>query len=366
MNTLHHSNTTAWPTPHFWWLQIGGWLAYPFFIHLAYTPTDQFSNWLLLPSYYAWETILGFSLTLGLREIWKSLWQTSIWIAVLVNFFAVALAAEIWTLGKLVLYYQYFDYIKGQDFWKTAGEWYPNSLTVIAAWSAIYYGFKYRNTLIERESSLLAAQAAAKDAQLRMLRYQLNPHFLFNTLANICALISDGNTTRAKDMTIELSEFLRYSLDNDPSQTTSVRDEIEIINLYFNIEKIRYANRLTYEIVIDKNTEECQIPSMLLQPLVENAIKHAIAPSLDGGNISIRTTLSKNNLILSVKDNGEGLKAKTSTNQRQGIGLTNTRERLSSFYGTKQKLELLDVDPHGLEVRITIPTSSIPGKKHDN
>ena len=360
------SNSTAWPTPHFWWLQIGGWLLYPVFIHLAYTPTEQFNNWLLLPSYYAWETFLGFILTLMLRELWKSLWQTSIWVAVLVNVFAVALAAEIWTVGKLVLYYQYFDYIKDQDFWKTTGEWYPNSLTVIAAWSAIYYGFKYRNTLIERESSLLAAQAAAKDAQLRMLRYQLNPHFLFNTLANICALISDGNSKRAKDMTVELSEFLRYSLDNDPSQTNSVKDEIEIIKLYFNIEKIRYDNRLNYEIDIDSETEECQIPSMLLQPLVENAIKHAIAPSLDGGNISISTKMSKSHLVLSVKDNGKGIQQQKTKRKRQGIGLTNTRERLSSFYGNKQKLELIDVDPHGLEVRITIPMTSMPGKSNDN
>ncbi|VUD59731.1 Sensor histidine kinase YpdA [Thalassocella blandensis] len=366
MNALHQSNSTAWPTPHFWWLQIGGWLLYPVFIHLAYTPTEQFNNWLLLPSYYAWETFLGFTLTLMLRELWKRLWETSIWIAVLVNLLAVAISAEIWTVGKLVLYYQYFDYIQEQDFWKTTGEWYPNSLTVFAAWSAIYYGFKYRNTLIERESSLLAAQAAAKDAQLRMLRYQLNPHFLFNTLANICALISDGNATRAKNMTVELSEFLRYSLDNDPSQTTSVKDEIEIIKLYFNIEKIRYANRLNYDISIDPNTEDCQIPSMLLQPLVENAIKHAIAPSLDGGIISIHSSVLKNCLILSVKDNGQGIQEKAVSDKRQGIGLTNTRERLSSFYGTKQKLELLDVEPHGLEVRITIPMTSTPGKNHDS
>lgn len=365
MKSLTSPKRTTWPAPQFWWLQIGGWAMYPFFVHLAYTPTEQFDNWLLLPSYYAWEAILGFVLTLLLRELWKTFWQSPIWIAVLINFLAVALAAEIWTLGKLLLYFQYFEYIQNQDFWKTAGEWYPNSLTVIAAWSAIYYGFKYRNTLIEQESSLLAAQAAAKDAQLRMLRYQLNPHFLFNTLANICALISDGNNTRAKDMTVELSEFLRYSLDNDPSQTNSVKDEIEIIKLYFNIEKIRYAHRLDYEITIDPATEECQIPSMLLQPLVENAIKHAIAPALKGGTITISTLAVEQLLVISVKDNGEGLQKTRSSNQRQGIGLTNTRERLSSFYGKQQQLQLLDVDPHGLEVRISLPLSNTPGKQHD-
>ncbi len=369
MSIFNEEHSKHWPAPQFWWLQISGWLIYPLFIHLAYTPAHQGSDWTLLPSYYAWESFLGFSLTLILRELWKKLWQSTMWIAISVNIIAVATVAEIWTLGKLVLYYQYFDHIHENGFWKSAAEWYPNSLTVIAAWSAIYYGFKYRNTFIERESSLLAAQAAAKDAQLRMLRYQLNPHFLFNTLANICALISDGSSERAKDMTVELSDFLRYSLDKDPSQSNSVKEEIEIIKLYFNIEKIRYANRLNYEIDIDKQAENCHIPSMLLQPLVENAIKHAIAPAINGGTLCISIKVRQDKLVISVKDDGEGLQKIDSTSidkdKRQGIGLQNTRERLKSFYGDKQKLELLDVEPHGLEVRISLPLSQTPGGTND-
>lgn len=352
--TQPHYNLKVWPEPQFWWLQTGGWLLYPVFIHLAYTPTDRLVTDWSLAIYYTWEGFLGFTLSLVLREVQKRLWHKAIWLGMFISFLSVAIAAEVWTLGKLVIYNKYFPDVLINDFWTTAAEWYPNSLTILAAWSAIYYGFKYRNTLVDRERSLLAAQTAAKDAQLRMLRYQLNPHFLFNTLANICALISDNKANLAKTTTMEISEFLRYSLANDPLQTNDLKDEIHILKLYFNIEKIRYANRLNYRFSLANDTLACRIPSMILQPLVENAIKYAIAPSISQGTIIISSYTKDKSLILSVKDDGPGQNL-TSHSDGAGIGMKNTRERLTSFYGNQHSLQLLKIQPHGLEVRITIP-----------
>ncbi len=354
MMTQPHYDLKAWPEPQFWWLQTAGWLLYPVFIHLTYTPTDRLiSNW-HLAVYYAWEGFLGFVLSLALREVQRRLWHKAIWLGMIIVFLSVAVAAEIWTLGKLLIYQEYFPDVLVKDLWTTAAEWYPNSLTILAAWSAIYYGFKYRNTLVDRERSLLAAQTAAKDAQLRMLRYQLNPHFLFNTLANICALISDNKADLAKKTTMEISEFLRYSLANDPLQTNNLKDEIHVLQLYFNIEKIRYANRLNYRFDLAPDTLVCRIPSMILQPLVENAIKYAIAPSLSQGTIVVSSYIREKSLILSVKDDGPGQNL-TSHSDGAGIGMKNTRERLTSFYGNQHSLQLLKAQPHGLEVRISIP-----------
>lgn len=353
---LHEYSIKAWPEPQFWWLQIGGWLIYPIFIHFAYTPADiPRADWSLLPIYYGWEALVGFSLSLALREVQKRLWNKSIWVAMTISFASVAFAAELWTIAKLMIYFKWFPHSPQHDFWTTVAVWYPNSLTVLAAWSAIYYGFKYRNNFVERERTLLTAQTAAKDAQLRMLRYQLNPHFLFNTLANICALISDNKAERAKTMTMEISEFLRYSLANDPLQANSLKDEMRVLKLYFSIEKIRYASRLNYILDIPEDTLRCQVPSMLLQPLVENSIKHAVAPSVSAGTITIASRIVDDFLVLSVKDDGPGLNHPRHNNEGAGIGMKNTSERLTSFYGNRHSLQLLEVDPHGLEVRISIP-----------
>jgi two-component system LytT family sensor kinase len=364
----------AWPEPRFWWLQIGGWMLYPLFIHLAYTPVYAIGDdWNLLPLYYLWEGFWGFSLSLALREILRRLWHKPIWLAMSAICISVAIAAEIWTLAKLVLYYEWFPYITQHDFWTTVAEWYPNSLTILAAWCAIYYGFKYRNTLLDRERTLLSTQAAAKDAQLRMLRYQLNPHFLFNTLANICALISDKQAEKAKKMTMEISEFLRYSLAKDPLQASSLKDEIRILELYFNIEKIRYGERLKYEFDIAPESLECQVPSMLLQPLVENAIKYAIAPSIEGGKVTVSASIKEGTLYLSVKDDGPGLTQVASKDKGFGVGMTNTQERLLSFYGTNHSFDVRNRTPQGngqglgqgLEIVITTPSLKAKGTTDD-
>ncbi len=144
----------------------------------------------------------------------------------------------------------------------------------------------YERLQLEREATLKQS-ALAQEAQLKMLRYQLNPHFLFNTLNAISTLVLDGQNRTANLAVSRLSEFLRYTLDQDPMKKVTLRQELDALNLYLGIEKLRFGDRLRLEFDVDERVESALVPSLLLQPLVENAMKYAIAPREQGGSVTI-------------------------------------------------------------------------------
>jgi two-component system LytT family sensor kinase len=154
-------------------------------------------------------------------------------------------------------------------------------------WSALYFGIKYYLLSQEEKQRYLKAVSMAHEAQLKMLRYQLNPHFLFNTLNAISTLILDKDTQLANSMVMKLSRFLRYSLDNDPMQQVTVAEEIESLQLYLDIEKVRFGERLTLHFSVTPDAQDALMPSLLLQPLVENSIKYAVSQSISGGSIAV-------------------------------------------------------------------------------
>lgn len=153
---------------------------------------------------------------------------------------------------------------------------------VVLAWVGLYLGIKYYRQFQDEARRTLAARSMAHQAQLKMLRYQLNPHFLFNTLNAISTLILDRDNATANRMVQGLSSFLRHSLDNDPMQRVTLRQELDALTLYLDIEKIRFAERLRIETDIDEDCWRALLPSLLLQPLVENAIKYAVARQVAG------------------------------------------------------------------------------------
>ena len=207
----------------------------------------------------------------------------------------------------------------------------------------------------ERERGLKVA-AMAHEAQLKMLRYQLNPHFLFNTLNAISTLILDKETELANTMVTRLSHFLRYSLDNDPMQKVNLSEEIDALELYLDIEKVRFADRLKLKIDLDGESHRALIPSLLLQPLVENSIKYAIANSIDGGTISIAAKVFAGDLLIELSDDGPGIDFTSGELPRaNGVGLANTQERLRELYGSQQSFRLGNADPQGLAIHIRIP-----------
>jgi signal transduction histidine kinase len=205
-----------------------------------------------------------------------------------------------------------------------------------------------------RERELRASQLEARlaQAQLQLLKAQLHPHFLFNTLNAISALIHQ-DVEVADRMIARLGDLLRATLENADQQEVALKQELDSIQPYLEIEKARLGERLTVNFDIDPAVMDATVPNLLLQPLVENAIRHGIAPRSAPGRIDVQASRENGNLHLAVADDGPGLKDPYALSQ--GIGLANTRARLERLYGANQRLELENRPERGLRVSIRIP-----------
>jgi two-component system LytT family sensor kinase len=229
-------------------------------------------------------------------------------------------------------------------------------LYVVLSWVGLYVGLKYYRQLQTQSRQVLAATAMAHEAQLKMLRYQLNPHFLFNTLNAISTLVLDRNNQVANQMVQGLSAFLRHSLDSDPMQRVTLKQELDALNLYLGIERMRFAERLAVETRVAPECWSALLPSLLLQPLVENAIKHAISRMVAGGTLVISAQRAGDRLELRVADNGPGSADLHHANgDGCGVGLKNTRERLRVLYGEQQSVDVRSGEAGGVQVTLTIP-----------
>ncbi len=223
-------------------------------------------------------------------------------------------------------------------------------------WSGLYFGIKYYQMLQDESAKVLRASAMAHEAQLKMLRYQLNPHFLFNTLNAISTLILESETRTANLMVNRLSNFLRYSLDSDPMQKVTLAQEVIALKLYLEIEQVRFEDRLQLDFEIEPAAEKALIPSLILQPLVENAIKYAIAQSEEGGTIRLNARVFAGEVRPEVADDGPGIADPHHPQSTSGgVGLTNTRDRLREMYGDDHNFALENLSPGGLKVCIRIP-----------
>lgn len=238
------------------------------------------------------------------------------------------------------------------------GEFHVNLLTywiLVGIWHLRLFYQRYLAR--ERESARLALERSQLETQLAnarldALKMQLQPHFLFNTLNSISVLMRDDATT-ANKMLIRLSELLRAALKSESSQEISLQEELEFLCGYLEIEQMRFQDRLTVDFAIENETLDAQIPNLILQPLVENAIRHGIAPLATAGEILIESRRENGFVELSVSDNGAGLQ--DSADLQNGIGLKNTQERLEKLYGEQQKFEVVSGENGGLQVKIKIP-----------
>ena len=344
----------------FWVLQILGWCGWGLLFYLQATvwgATDLYLDYMPLAA------LMGLLLSLVLWRIYRFTWDYEPRHRLAIALVSSYLAAAVWRVSRVFIFGQmnqekekYMVDFQGLDhlFYQLQGV--TTAWMVMLCWSGLYFGIKYYQLLQEERQRGLKTQAMAHEAQLKMLRYQLNPHFLFNTLNAISTLILDKENKLANTMVTRLSHFLRYSLDNDPMQKITLSEEIKAMKLYLEIEKVRFAERLRLAFEIDKEAEPALIPSLLLQPLVENAIKYAIAQSVNGGAIRIAAKVFAGELLLEVSDDGPGLEnGNGKYTSRRGVGLTNTRERLLELYGTNQSFGLGKTEPHGLTINIRIP-----------
>ena len=238
---------------------------------------------------------------------------------------------------------------------------------LVGAWSALYYAINYFVRAEEQADQMMRLEAQATSAQLTMLRYQLNPHFLFNTLNSISTLVLLKQTEQANAMLSRLSSFLRFTLINEAAAKVPLTQEIETLKLYLGIEKMRFEERLRTYFIIDPAVENALVPSLLLQPLVENAIKYAVTPKEEGADISVTAQLVGQRVRITVSDTGPGLQpGQQDHSLSTGVGMANTRERLSQAYGEDQRFEHYVKAGGGFEVLLELPYQSRITAGEDN
>jgi LytS/YehU family sensor histidine kinase len=302
-------------------------------------------------------SITGFSISLLLSVIYRYLINQRplvTWgVTALILPFAVSLYAfiESWVIG---LYRPDSDNGFTQLF---LGVFYLD-LTLLGAWSALYYAINFFLKVEEQNDQLLRLEAEATAAQLAMLRYQLNPHFLFNTLNSISTLVLLKQTERANAMLARLSSFLRYTLANEPTAQVTLAQEVETLKLYLEIEKMRFEERLRPHFRIEAETIGARLPSLLLQPLVENAIKYAVTPSEDVADIWITACREGAAVRIEVADSGPRGGAGIVSVHSTGVGLANIQDRLTQAYGGAHGFTTRANDRGGFSVIIEIPVES--------
>jgi two-component system LytT family sensor kinase len=224
----------------------------------------------------------------------------------------------------------------------------------IVAWSALFVALSYAARVKAAERNIAFYRAEAQNAQLRALRYQINPHFLFNTLNSLSTLILRRRSDEAERMVINLAAFFRASLTGDPTADVTLAEEIRMQRLYLEIEESRFPDRLKVQVEVPSDLEQALIPGFILQPLVENAIKYAVARSLRPVTIQIRAEKVGDRLVLSVEDDGDPM-LPLAANGGTGVGLRNVRDRLLARYGEAADCSFWRRDEGGFRVQLTMP-----------
>ncbi len=351
----------------FWRLQFAGWGGAMLLRAMSSLANAQPPSFLVLVLI---ATITGFSISLILAVIYRQVISRRpllTWgVTALVLALAVALHAfmDAWVTS---LYRATGDTSFTQLF---LGVFYFDA-TLLGAWSALYYAINFFLRVEEQNDQMLHLENQATGAQLAMLRYQLNPHFLFNTLNSISTLVLLRETEPANAMLTRLSSFLRYTLANEPTGRVTVEEEVATLKLYLDIERMRFEERLRTIFRIEDDTCNALLPSLLLQPLVENAIKYAVSPQESGAEITIATQLVGRNLRITVSDTGPGLPTGPGDIRHSrmageggdhpvagastGVGLVNIRDRLSQAYGADHHFETVEPADGGFAVLIDIP-----------
>jgi two-component system LytT family sensor kinase len=224
-------------------------------------------------------------------------------------------------------------------------------------------GFEYYSIFKDRELKASRLETSLAQARLEVLKTQIHPHFLFNALNGIAALVTTD--PEAAELMIErLSGLLRATLKIDGPAEIRLREEIQTLGLFLDIEEARFKDRLTFNIELDQGTEDALVPAFLLQPLVENAVRHGVAPLRNGGTVDVRARREGDRLILEIADDGPGFPGDPAASMNRGLGLGNTRARLELLYGAAGILKLENPAGGGARVEIRLPFRTEPASNH--
>lgn len=361
----------------FWNLQLAGWGGYFLLRSVVAIANDQPLGQLIVLLVTA---ITGFTITLILSVIYRQLidrqpvvtWGGTA-VVLTIAVFAHS-AIEAWLQGV------YFGSLTETSFAQRLIGLSFIPLALLGGWSALYYAINFFLRVEEQTDRLQRLEAQATAAQLAMLRYQLNPHFLFNTLNSISTLVLLKQTEPANAMLTRLSGFLRHTLIAEPGSKVTLAQEIETLQLYLDIERMRFEERLRTQFDIDEAAMNARLPAMLLQPLVENAIKYAVGPQEEGARISLTGRVVGERLRIAVEDTGPGAVSGTRVAPNvsasvsgsvsasdalaptkpgepvsTGVGLMNIQNRLAQGYGADHLFETSSKPGGGFTVLIEIP-----------
>jgi len=269
----------------------------------------------------------------------------------------IGVGAALWDAGIQTWLNPYLPDISSPGFWALWKGKFLNQLvaTVVLYGVILMVGWmlESRERLARQQMDAFRLNEQLAKAQLSALRQQIEPHFLFNTLNTVAGLVREGKNDRAVDMIAGLSDLLRRTLQTSDRQQVALGEELDIVETYLEIEKARFAERLQVKMEVPEELKSARVPSLVLQPIVENAVKHGIAKSAQGGEIDIRAARVNGTLTVIVSNDGPGFPEDWES-KAAGIGLRNVRERLASLYGKEARVNIVEAEG-GAVVSISVP-----------
>ncbi len=373
----------ASPAEQYWLFQILGWSALTMLTYLSLTLWYNPGQW-TPAAHTVLQSILGLIVSHPIRWVALSQWSAPLRRRLAVIAIAVIAAAIIWTALRLTT----FTWLTGEKVnaadW---GGWFNASVIVYGSWSFCYHALKYYRQWLEEHERLVAAEKAAfeasakaqeerlkrmetealfRDSQLRMLKYQLNPHFLFNALNSVTSMVQKNQGSRAMEMLGRIGDFLRMSLEHDETLEHTLRDEIAVIKLYLSIEKARFGDRLLTDFDASEEALDIPVPSFILQPLFENSLKYAVGRSLGPTTITLKAWVSEEWLELELCDTGADSETSRQSDPQSstGIGLQNVESRLRSSFGDNYRFSINFKNNKGTCVTLAFKIQSVSSADH--
>ena len=333
----------------YWLCQILGWSFYGIFsAFLYFLDTEQALPRLFLNQLI--PIIFHILLTHLMRYVIITRgWLTLSLTKVIPRIFALTIGLSFLNYVLVIIYTYFIGELSERDF-QSLAIFASTILSVILylIWAMIYFTFHY----FERSNRTLQYEAAAKEIELNNLRSQLNPHFIFNALNSIRALV-DEDPKKSKNAITQLSNILRNSLMVDRKRLIPFKEELETVKDYLGLESVRYEERLKTKFDLDPNAEDYLIPPLMIQTLVENAIKHGISTLRHGGEVAIKSYIKDDSLVIQIRNAGQFENGKNKV--REGYGLINTRKRLELIYGNQSSFDIRNEDKNTVLTEIVIP-----------
>ena len=356
-NSSDYAKTITLP----WWgIQLIAWLLFCVISFLSLTLWYGNPRWMHV-WHIALQAISGAALTWPLSLLLPLANRGSVFRQFVFHLLLVVSVAFIWNIFRMATFDTMLD---APGIWNDFGGWYFTALLIFGLWTALYYIMQgYMVVAVERQQAeterlkRIEAENLSRQAQIKMLRYQINPHFLFNTFNSVSALIKTKRLDQARDMLSQLSDYMRYTLEQDQQVTTSLKDELDLLKIYLVIERVRYMDRLQSDFDIAEETLPASIPSMILQPLFENTMKYVIAGTVDAGHLRLTSRKQDGKMRITMEDTGHPNKDinEVLAELTKGVGLKNTEERLRTHYNSEGTMTLGASELGGLKVDLVFP-----------